>query len=519
MKGIYRSAVVLLLSATMLYGQTASKGTQRNARRSAQPAVTQQDLQALRDSIQQQQSQLEMLRQELQKRDEQMQQLLQQLQQAQSAARQAEQKAVAVETNANGSQSAVDQLQQDVKDIQQNMTNAALSTQEDQKRMGAIENTVSRFRFGGDVRIRYENFYQENIPDRHRPRIRLRLGVEGQLTQDFVGGVYLATGTIEAGNPTYRDPVSTNETLTSFFERKAVGFDRGWIAFNPAYAKWLTLTGGKFAFTWTRTPLTFDNDLNPEGFSQKLSYEMKNSVLKNLSLTGMELFFNESGTGVDSFAAGAQVSSKLQLGQRVTMTPSYTFLNWRNADVIAANSLIPSGSNATRTLGGNNLTNATVVTGTGSSARNAFLSRFQYNDFILDTNIKTASARFPLRLAAEYLKNTRAATNQDSAFWSEVSLGQTKNARDFVVGYGYARVEQDAVIAAFNESDMRAATNVTQHRVFFNYAFSPSVTGNYTLWVGRTLNTALQNAARAGVPAGAEDPWLKRMQFDLIYKF
>jgi hypothetical protein len=42
----------------------------------------------------------------------------------------------------------------------------------------------------------------------------------------------------------------------------------------------------------------------------------------------------------------------------------------------------------------------------------------------------------------------------------------------------------------------------------------------FTWWRGRTLNTALQNAARAsGVSPGATEPYLNRMQFDLIYTF
>ncbi|MEY2411847.1 MAG: hypothetical protein QOD84_453, partial [Acidobacteriaceae bacterium] len=42
----------------------------------------------------------------------------------------------------------------------------------------------------------------------------------------------------------------------------------------------------------------------------------------------------------------------------------------------------------------------------------------------------------------------------------------------------------------------------------------------YTLWIGRTLNTNLENATRAaGVAVGGTEPNLRRHQFDLIYTF
>jgi hypothetical protein len=40
------------------------------------------------------------------------------------------------------------------------------------------------------------------------------------------------------------------------------------------------------------------------------------------------------------------------------------------------------------------------------------------------------------------------------------------------------------------------------------------------MWVGRTLNSNLEHAIVAsGTTAGTIEPWVKRMQFDLIYSF
>jgi hypothetical protein len=89
------------------------------------------------------------------------------------------------------------------------------------------------------------------------------------------------------------DPTSTNETLTNDFDRKTIGLDRGFITYNPVAHKWLSLTGGKFAYTWQRTSMTFDPDLNPEGFNQKLSFDLHGPVVKNFTVQGIKLLYNE----------------------------------------------------------------------------------------------------------------------------------------------------------------------------------------------------------------------------------
>jgi len=113
-----------------------------------------------------------------------------------------------------------------------------------------------------------------------------------------------------------------------------------------------------------------------------------------------------------------------------------------------------------------------------------------------------------------------APSRQDQAYWLETSIGQQRDKNDLQFGYSFARVEQDALISQFNESDMRAATNVLQHRVFFGWQVQRNVQIALTHWLGRTLNVNLQNAAKpAGLPAGQQDPWLNRSQFDVVYRF
>lgn len=544
-----RTLMVVVVLVSMSAAQAApGTSAKKPARRSS--AVTAEDIRSLREAVEAQQKQIEELRQMVLRSEQQRQETAQKLADAQAAAQQAREQAAAAQAGVEEQKQSTAAFSSSLADVQTTLTNSAVNTQDEQKKFSSLEGLVNRFRFSGDVRVRYENFLQDGVTSRHRERIRLRLGVQGKINEDFLGGIFLASGTWSNGNPSLADPVSTNETLTGYFERKAVGFDRGWITYNPRAHKWLSLTGGKFAYTWDRTVMTFDGDLNPEGFVQKLSFDLPNPVFKNVTVNGMQLMFNEVSGGIDSFAAGAAFSTKLQLGERVTITPSYSILNWRNEDVIAqaakpATPLV--GSAAARVINANPMTNATRncgevkppatphpecrigADGTGA-AHTEFVSGFLYSDFIVNTSIKTPWKRWPITLVAEYLKNLDAENEsptavgkQDTAYWLEASIGQQKDKNDVLLGYSFGHVEQDALIGQFADSDFRSQTNMIQHRLYGNWRVQKNVTAAYTLYVGRTLNCALQNAAlvsgfTCGVTAPTE-PLLKRMQFDLIYAF
>src|SRR3954464_921910 len=336
-------AVGLLAQTTSTTTTTTKAKTTHKKAAARSSAVTQSDLAAIRQMMQQQQQQLQDLKTELQQKDAVIQQTQQQLSNLQNATSDAENKAAAAQEASSQSSATITSLKSDVNDIKLNTTNAATSTQEDQKRMSALEGVVSRFRFGGDVRVRGESFSQSytgcvtgSCEDRWRARIRARFGVEGKLNEDFNSGLYFATGTLNAGSPTYTEPISTNDTLTGFFEKKAIGVDRAWITYNPAAHKWLNLTGGKFAYTWQRTNWMFDPDLNPEGFSEKFSFDTaRTGMLKNVTLQGMQILFNEVGGGRDSYAVGGQFLTKIKPLSMWTLTPSYTLLGWDRVDAIA----------------------------------------------------------------------------------------------------------------------------------------------------------------------------------------
>ncbi|MBZ5655981.1 MAG: putative porin [Acidobacteriia bacterium] len=604
-------AVLLLASSLLAQTKTAAK------KKPSHPVNP--DVQALKEAVAAQQQQIQALQQQLQQTNQQLQQTSQQfqttqqqLQQAQQAAADAQQKATTVESEA-ARKDAVDQLNLRLADVQTTLTNNAVSVQEQQKRLFGLEDVLGRFRWTGDVRVRDDSFFQRYngcafCNDRNRARIRVRFGFEGKLNEDFNAGVSLATGTLG-------DPTTTNETLTNNFDRKTIGLDRGYITYNPVAHKWLAVTAGKFAFTWQRTSVTFDPDINPEGFVEKFSKDFSSvPVVKNLNIQFMQLLYNElSGTssrsvglfggGHDSFAVGGQIGGRLEPLKFWTLTPSFTILNWRNPDELLSSSAFAVGATnaggtgtGSVTIGGTTYPITVVVTstapgegpgcasikgGTGSPqpasatlvggcpfAANGmtnstyldangnphFLSNFLYADLILNNQFRTGKPRLPINLLLEYEKNLNAADHpfdytatgvgststpnaslgkQSHAYLADISVGQQKKKGDFQVGYAFLRQEQDSTIASWGESDQRAPTNVLQHRIYALWRVAPNTTASFTWWHGRTLDPYLENAVLAPgmsvstaegtghlVPgSGAQEPWLNRLQFDLIYAF
>lgn len=501
------------------------------------------------------------LRDALAAQRQQMDQMKSQLQQLLDATRQANAVAQKGQGNAEQAQTLATQAQQSVADAQRasdqastnaNEAKAALAlveskSNDDEKRLSALQDLAGRFRFTGDIRVRGESFFQDGVADRNRARIRIRFGVEGKLNEDFVGGFALATGSLG-------DPTTTNETFTNFFDRKTIGLDRGYISYNPIAHSWLSLTGGKFAYAWNHTQVTGDPDINPEGFDEKFAWDLRTPGIKNFTVQFMQLLFNEVAAGTDSYALGGQVSAKLQLG-RLATTPSFMAMKWNNPDSILQASAF--AVQATTTTGGlpvpregpgcsnrsglpsvppcafaaNGMTNATY---NDPGGKPHFYSQFLCADFILNNQVKTGWERLPLNLLLEYENNLDAKDHplsstgavltdlgkQSHTYLADVSLGQTRNKNDIQIGYAWLREEQDAALASFAESDQRAPTNILQNRWYALWKLRANTVASYTFWYGRSLNSALQHAVLAtGTASGQEEPYLKRMQFDLIYSF
>lgn len=165
------------------------------------------------------------------------------------------------------------------------------------KTADAVTRQLGSMTFSGDLRLRYESFYgQQNslatsgnpaalgneLTTRQRLRLRARLAVRGKIGDEFDWGLRLATGN-------YADMISTNMTLTDFFTRKPVALDQAFLTYRPKALPGFQLQAGKFDTPWTRTELTWDNDISVEGLSESYTRAFEKSAFKNFALVAWQL--------------------------------------------------------------------------------------------------------------------------------------------------------------------------------------------------------------------------------------
>lgn len=576
--------IIIMITLTgLVSAQTGASApsTSTTRKRTKETAVTAREVQELKEALSAQQHQISQQNQLVDQLRSQLQQLLNTTQQANAAAQkaasgvdQAQSTAAQAQQSATEAKSLADQASSSAAEVKTALAVVDTKTQDEGRQLSALEALVGRFRFSGDVRIRGESYFQQRVPDNNLARIRVRFGVDGQLNEDFIAGFALATGNL--GNPT-----STNETFTNVFDRKTIALDRGFVTYNPIAHRWLSLTGGKFAYTWQRTSVTFDPDVNPEGFNEKASFDFSGPV-QNFTIQGIELLYNQANgktaiASQDSYALGGQVSGRLQFGPWTT-TPSFTTLKWNRPDAILEQSAFAVGATTTgfqpaTPKGGptpspitgipvpgegqgcakglsfssfapcvfapNGMTNATYVDSAGLAH---FYSGYNYADFIINNQIQTGLTRLPLNLLLEFLDNLEAEAHplntkgaviktlgsQNKEYGFDFSVGQVKNRNDIQLGYAWYREEQDAAIASFVESDQRAPTNILQNRIYALWKLRANALASFTWWHGRALNTNLENNAALFnnysslatiTKAGQQEPYLNRLQFDLIYTF
>ena len=139
------AALVLAILTASTWAQTSAAPKPKKAK----PAITAEDVQALKDAIAsqqaaiaQQQQQIQQLRDELHSKD-------QSVQQAQSAAADAASKADAAQAQASTQQQAVGELKTDVADLKTNVNNTALSIQETQKNVTAAVDSPLAIHYKG----------------------------------------------------------------------------------------------------------------------------------------------------------------------------------------------------------------------------------------------------------------------------------------------------------------------------------------------------------------------------------
>ena len=435
------------------------------------------------------------------------------------------------------------------------------------RRLGELEQRLKKvgpLSFSGDFRLREDAFFggpSDRSLDQNLQNYRLRFNADVQLSDDLSGGFTLASGNIN-------DPTSTNQTLTGFYARKPIALDKVFIQYHPGYFKPLSLIAGKFTYPWYNTELTWDKDVNPEGFGQTLNFDLNSTpVFKRVAPVGFELPFGQiAGTSLKNKSLmqtavyGGQFQTEWRFASWLNLTAYTGFYNFHNADPMALALAKASAKNPATPLigllplagGGGAVQNSVTTTTTTSvvtvngapeatgvtAITNAqFASKFGLFDSIARFDFKTPSERWPVAIIGDYVQNTEACANvkdilpapantttsefsqsvnfscdprQRRGYWAEAEIGRILQKHDLQFGYTRMFIEREAVLSNLNYNQMYQGSNVSEHRFSVFYTIRSNVILDFIGLFGRPLNF--------GNPNPPID-LLKRLQFDVNYVF
>jgi Putative porin len=141
-----------------------------------------------------------------------------------------------------------------------------------------VSDAIKSMQLYGDLRFRYEYRGAENAPGlvpntfyRERFRYALRIGLKGDLYDDFNYGIRLET----AANPrspwdTFGNNTSAGSVTPSDKNTSGINLGQAFLGWHPE--DWYEMTIGRMPMPLYTTPMVWDSDINPEGAFEKFKY-------------------------------------------------------------------------------------------------------------------------------------------------------------------------------------------------------------------------------------------------------
>lgn len=366
---------------------------------------------------------------------------------------------------------------------------------------GVLPDWVDRIKIKGDIRVRHQselfaddngeqtyfNFSELNraggygktdnpwlntTQDRHRERVRLRLGVDAKIDTPLQASMRLATGNSS-------DPVSTNQTLGNYGRPYAVLLDQAYLRYTPVTRdgfNWLTVWGGRMPNPWISTDLVWDGDLNFEGVAATYRTRIGGSDgISDIADAEHTAFFTFGAFPLqevelsthDKWLLGAQLGGQWFTSNQSSYTVALAYYDYRNTvgqrntlDSKLLDYTAPQFMQKGNTLF--DIRNDTDI------ATDLWALASDYNEINLTMSADLANfAPIHVVLTADYVKNNGFKESEVSAltggtvsprtqgYQVQLAVGWPKitKARDWRASAAFKHLERDAVLDAFTDSD------------------------------------------------------------------
>lgn len=326
-----------------------------------------------------------------------------------------------------------------------------------------IEDTFSEIQVYGDVQLRAD--IVRDLPRAVEPTF------ERAIARARIGAIWEANEFIEFGAAAKINWSTQSDAETRFNLDNELADD---ISIDELFVR-LNMTEdtsilvGQSVFPLSLSPMVWDNDLRPQG----VSFQHTKNVgdFSSFEFTG-GAFLGNHLFGDSSRINAAQAALRIGEGTTFAYHITASYLGFDNLSDLSRN-----GLRRTNSLG----------------AGGAFAEEFDIVDIQFGTNIRWRN--FPIRANVDVLKNVAAS---DNSYGSRIDLilGNSIRQRGIEVGVAAQRIQQDAVLAPFNDDDWWFATNMRGYRGWVAYGFTESIRAQVAVFHER-LDTAENNNNRA----------------------
>ncbi len=355
---------------------------------------------------------------------------------------------------------------------------------------GSIPEWLNRIAWEGNLRLRYEldSFPTGNAPavffrgdvtrnanitntteNRNRFRVRAQLGANLTLTDWLTGGIRMTTGKID-------DPVSPNQTLQTADSKYSFALDRAYLKAQPY--SWMSVVGGRFENPWFSTDMVWDPDLAFDGIAATFKPKFTNewSAFGTVGAFPIEeIQKSETNSTRDKWMFGAQAGLEWKSAGNTTAKFGVALYDYKNIEGTPNTLLEPDKFDGTVPAfrqKGNSTFDIDAATGTPGcgfgTANNRCGLASKFRELNLTGQLDLAAFN-PVHviLSGDYVRNigfdrneilqrtgiAYAKENEGYQVKLTVGMPQTLKRNDWQVFGAYKRLEADAVLDAFTDSD------------------------------------------------------------------
>lgn len=345
---------------------------------------------------------------------------------------------------------------------------------------GAMPDWLSRISWSGDLRLRYQRdaFPLGNAtPAQYNPaglnlignttdshnylRIQARLGMKAKVSDNTFAAFRISTGTTT-------NPVSTNQTLGTGYNKHSLVLDRAYVQSTPY--NWLVLSGGKIPNPWLSTDLVWDSDVNFEGaavqFKPRFGEEWSGFMTAG-AFPYQDIQRSDTVAAHSKWLYGAQLGAAWTAPNSSSAQFGVALYQFRNVEGKTNATMGSHSYDLTAAQGMQKGNSLMYVNATGDPVIYGIASQFRE----LNLTAKTDWAAFDpvhVMLSGDYVKNLGydaaeiarrtglvAAAPKVIGYQAALTVGnpKVKQRGDWQASVAYKYLERDAVLDALTDSD------------------------------------------------------------------